>query len=73
MAKKSIVDIEMEQAEREKLLDMYKTARNKAVFINEIKSRLGDEIKLNPSKVKIIKKPWYQKLFTIIKKIFTTF
>ena len=73
MAKKSIVDIEMEQAERDKLLDMYKTARTKAMFINELKTGLGNDIKTNPSKVNIIKKTWFQKLKITLKKIFTTF
>ena len=73
MAKKSIVDIELQQAERDKLLDMYKTARDKAMFINELKMGLGDDIKKNPSKVTVIKKTWYQKLGITIKKIFTKF
>jgi len=73
MAKKSIVDIELQQAERDKLLDMYKTARTKVMFINELKTGLGDDIKTNPSKVNIIKKTWYQKLLITLKKIFTTF
>jgi hypothetical protein len=73
MSKKNIIDIEIEGAEREKLLDMYKTARVKAKFINELKTGLGKDIKSNPSKVKIIKKTWYQKIATIIKNIFTKF
>jgi hypothetical protein len=73
MSKKNIIDIEIEGAEREKLLDMYKTARVKATFINELKTSLGKDIKSNPSKVKIIKKTWYQKLAIIIKNIFTKF
>lgn len=73
MSKKNIIDIEMEQAERERLLDMYKTARTKAKFINELKTGLGKDIKSNPSKFKIMKKTWYQKIVIIIKNIFTKF
>lgn len=64
---------EVKQAENEILLEKYKTALKKNQFINEIKSGLGQEIKKNPGKVKIIKKTWYQKFFNGIKKIFTKF
>lgn len=64
---------EVKQAENEILLEKYKTALKKNKFINEIKSGLGQEIKKNPGKVKIIKKTWYQKFFNGLKKIFTKF
>jgi len=68
-----ILNREVKQAENEMLLEKYKTALKKTQFINEIKSGLGKEIKSNPSKVKIIKKTWYQKLLSVLKKIFTKF
>lgn len=68
-----ILNREVKQAENEMLLEKYKTALKKTQFINEIKSGLGKEIKSNPGKVKIIKKTWYQKLLSVLKKIFTKF
>jgi hypothetical protein len=67
------ISLEMKAAEREKLLDMNKTARDKAILINELKSGLGDTIKKNPSKVNVIKKSWFQKLMISLKKVFTKF
>lgn len=49
------------------------TTRNKGKFINEIKSGLGDKVKKNPNKIKVIKKSWYQKVSDAIKNIFTKF
>ena len=67
------ISIETKAAERDKLLDMYKTARAKVSLINDIKTGLGEDIKKNPSKVKIIKKTWYQKIMISLKKVFTKF
>lgn len=55
-----------------KMLD-YKTSLAKTHFINEIKNGLGDEIKSNGSKIKIIKPSIWKKMGNIIKKIFTGF
>ncbi len=71
--KKNIISIETEKAEKELLLEKYKTAMKKVQFLNEIKSGLGDEIKANPNGVKIIKKSWGEKLKMHLKKIFTKF
>jgi hypothetical protein len=64
---------EIKAHEREILMDKYKTARVKAQFINELNMGLGDKIKSNPGRVKIIKKTWKQKLILFFKKIFTRF
>jgi hypothetical protein len=71
--KKDIILKELESAEKDIELEKYKTALKKVQFINEVKSWLGKEIKNNPNKLTIIKKPWYKKLGDKIKKIFTRF
>lgn len=71
--KKDIVSKELEAAEREAALEKYKTALKKVQLINELKSGLGEEIRKNPNKVRIIEKKWYQKLGVALKKIFTKF
>lgn len=68
-----ILNKELDAAEKDIELEKYKTALKKAKFIHEIKSGLGQEIKSNPSKITIIVKPWYYKVFQSIKKIFTKF
>lgn len=50
-----------------------KTNLAKERLINEIKSGLGTEILENPSKVTIIKKPWYKRLMDFFKSLFTRF
>jgi hypothetical protein len=64
---------EIKALEREMITDKYKTAREKAHYINELKMGLGEEIKSNPGRVKIIKKTWIQKLALFFKKMFTKF
>lgn len=49
------------------------TDMKKRLFINEIKSGLGDMVKNNPNGVIVIKKKWYQKIGIFIKNIFTKF
>lgn len=73
MSNDRIISREANIAEKEILVDKYKTALKKQQFINELKSGLGDEIKKNPSKVKIIEKKWYQKIGTSFKNLFTKF
>ena len=68
-----IISREQKQAEKEMLVERYKTALKKNQFINELKTGLGDEIKKNPSKVKIIKKTWKEKILLFLGKIFTKF
>lgn len=64
---------EQELAEKEVLMEKYKTALKKTQFVNELKTGLGAEIKKNPGKAKIIKKTWGQKLMISLGKIFTKF
>lgn len=64
---------EIKALEREILMDKYKTARGKAQFINDLKMGLGEEIKSNPGRVKIIKKTRLQKIALFLKKMFTKF
>jgi hypothetical protein len=64
---------ELELVEREKEMQKYITQLKKSQFIDEIKCGLGKEIKENPNKITIIKKPWYKKLKLFFGKIFTRF
>jgi hypothetical protein len=50
----------------------YKTDLKKAEFVNEIINGLGEEIKKNP-KHKVIKRSFFYKITSMIKKIFTKF
>jgi hypothetical protein len=59
-------------ADKDVLVEKYKTALKKAQFVNEIKNGLGEEIKKNP-KPKVIKRSFLYKLTASIKKIFTKF
>jgi hypothetical protein len=68
-----MVSREQELAEKEVLMEKYKTALKKTQFVNELKTGLGAEIKKNPGKAKIIKKTWGQKLMISLGKIFTKF
>jgi hypothetical protein len=63
---------EQTMADKENLVEKYKTALKKVQLVNEIKNGLGEEIKKNP-RPKIIKKSLSSKIITIIKKIFTKF
>lgn len=64
---------ELDATEKANNLDKMKTAFMKAQFIQEMKTGLGEDIKLNPRGVKIIKKTWNQKLVLFLKKLFTRF
>jgi hypothetical protein len=59
-------------ADKDALVEKYKTALKKAEFVNEIKNGLGEEIKKNP-KPKVIKRSFFYKITSMIKKIFTKF
>lgn len=59
-------------ADKDVLVEKYKTALKKAEFVNEIKNGLGEEIKKNP-KPKVIKRSFFYKMISAIKKIFTKF
>jgi hypothetical protein len=68
-----MINRETSLAEKDMLVEKYKTALKKSQLINEIKTGLGEKIKKNPGKAKIIKKTWYQKLGLDFKNIFTKF
>jgi len=68
-----VINREAKQAEREILVEKYKTALKKNQFINELKTGLGEEIKKNPGKAKLIKKTWGERFMLGLKKIFTRF
>lgn len=68
-----MLDREVKQTEKEINLEKYKTANKKIQFINAVKNGLGDEIKKNPNKVKIIQKTPFQKFMVGLKKLFTRF
>ena len=64
---------EVNRYEKEILVEKYKTALKKTQYINEIKTGLGNEIKKNPSQVKIIKKSLGQKIKLFFLSLFTKF
>jgi len=68
-----IISREIQLAEKEVLVEKYKTALKKTQLINEIKAGLGNEIKKNPSQSKILKKTTGQKIKAWFKAIFTKF
>jgi hypothetical protein len=49
------------------------TELKKKLFINEIKSGLGDKIKTNPNTITVVKKSLSQKIKELFKKVFTKF
>lgn len=67
-----MINKEIEQIENEMKADMFMTDIRKKKFIGDLKNGLGDEIKKNPNKVKIIKQPWYKKVSNFFKKVFRT-
>jgi len=73
MSNDKMVSREQQLAEKEVLMEKYKTALKKTQFVNELKTGLGAEIKKNPGKAKIIKKTWGQKLMLGLGKLFTKF
>lgn len=68
--RKNVIDREIELEEKEILRDKFLTALRKNQFINELKGGLGEELKKNPSKVKIIKEPKMKRLITWLKRLF---
>jgi hypothetical protein len=59
-------------ADKDMLVEKYKTALKKAQFVNEVKNGLGEEIKKNP-KPKVIKRSFLYRIGQSIKKMFTKF
>ena len=64
---------ELKLVEQANQLEAYKTVMRKAQFISQIKTGLGDEIKSNPNEIKIIKKPFGQRVKLFFMGIFTKF
>lgn len=64
---------ELGNTERVNKLEEEKTEIIKSDFIKKMKSGLGKEIKKNPNKITIIKKPWYTKVKIFIRNLFTKF
>jgi hypothetical protein len=61
---------EIDAMEKELMSDKKRIEREKNKFISQIKFGLGEEIKKNPNKVTIIKKPLTQKIKENIKNLF---
>ena len=60
--------------ERKKIIsDIVKTELAKEKFIGDIKNGLGEQLKQNPNKIKIIKKTRKEKIIEYLKKIFNKF
>jgi hypothetical protein len=68
-----IIDRETNIFEKEVLVEKYKTALKKTQFINDLKHGLGVEIKNNPGKARIIKKPFSVRLINWLQRIFNKF
>lgn len=73
MENDSTIDREIKQTDFEKQIEVQKTDKYKSILISNIKTGLGDEIKKNPGKVKVVKKTIMQKIGLFFKKIFTSF
>ena len=68
-----MISRESTQAEKDMLVEKYKTELKKNQFINDLKTGLGEEIKKNPGKAKIIKKTWRERFMLNLRKLFTKF
>jgi hypothetical protein len=68
-----MISRELEATQKDIEMQKYLTQLKKSKFIDEIKYELGKEIKENPSKLTIIKKPWHHKVKIFLKNIFTKF
>lgn len=67
-----LVKDEMEDVTREKKKDKKATEIKKQAFIRNLKEGgIGEAMKKNPGKVKVIQVPWYKKLGRKLKSFFT--
>jgi len=64
---------ELDDASNEKLSLDFKTELSKGSFVREIQGDLGNAIKENPNKVKLITPPWHVRLGRRLRKFFTKF
>lgn len=53
-------------------MDANNTERQKNRFIGEIKNGLGDEIRMSPKYVEVVKRPWYYKILRFFNKLSKT-
>lgn len=70
---KDELSLEINKTQKEKVLMAQINEKRKRELITEIKTGLGEEIRKNPSRAKIIKKTRYEKFMIWLKKIFTNF
>ena len=73
VTKKDELSIELDQTQKEKVLMAQNNDKRKRELITEIKTGLGEEIKKNPGRAKIIKKTRREKFMIWLKHIFTKF
>lgn len=71
MNKLNLIDKEIDDERKAMLAETYRTALTKVNFINELKAGLGEEIKKNPNKVRIIKRTRFERFILSLKKIFS--
>lgn len=69
MKKIENVDMEIKKATQDIISSKESTVTNKNRFITQIKTSLGEEIKKNPNKVKIIKKSKFQRFMSALTKL----
>jgi len=70
---KDELSLEIKETQKEKVLLTQINEKRKRELITEIKTGLGEEIRKNPGRAKIIKKTRYEKFMIWLKKIFTKF
>ena len=70
---KDELSLEIKETQKEKVLLSQINEKRKRELITEIKTGLGEEIRKNPGRAKIIKKTRYEKFMIWLKKIFTKF
>lgn len=70
---KDELSLEIKETQKEKVLMAQNNDKRKRELITEIKTGLGEEIRKNPSRAKIIKKTKREKFMIWLKKIFTKF
>ena len=70
---KDELSLEIKETQKEKVLMAQNNDKRKRELITEIKTGLGQEIRKNPGRAKIIKKTRHEKFMIWLKKIFTKF
>jgi RNA-binding protein YhbY len=70
---KDELSLELEQTQKEKVLMAQNNEKRKRELITDIKTGLGEEIRKNPGRAKIIKKTKREKFMIWLKTIFTRF